>query len=99
MTDKTEKTDMTPAEEKAAAAGETAAPGGKRAKNAGKDDLSGPESLNRRIRVAGAPVWAVLIVLLAMLAGILVWAAVETVETRDENGQTEQIHPIRYVVN
>ncbi len=93
MTDKTEKTDMTPAEEK------PAAPGGKPAKSAGKDDLSGPESLNKRLRVAGAPVWAVLIVLLAMLAGILVWAAVETVETRDENGQTEQIHPIRYVVN
>ncbi len=60
---------------------------------------SSPESLNDYIRVTTPPVWLVLAALLILLAGILIWSVFGTVETHNEEGAAEKVHPITYVLN
>ncbi len=61
--------------------------------------VSGPESLNDYIRVTTPAVWLVLAALLILLAGILIWSVFGTVETHDQQGSVEEVHPITYVLN
>ena len=61
--------------------------------------VSSPEALNDYIRVTTPSVWVVLIALVLLLAGMLVWSIFGTVEVHNDDGSTEQIHPITYVMN
>ena len=61
--------------------------------------VSSPEALNDYIRVTTPSVWIVLIALAALLVGILAWSVFGTVEVHNDDGSTEQIHPISYVMN
>ena len=61
--------------------------------------VSSPEALNDYIRVTTPSVWIVLIALAVLLAGMLAWSIFGTVETHNEDGTTEEIHLISYVMN
>ncbi len=61
--------------------------------------VSGPEELNDYMRVTTPSVWIVLAALVILLAGMLAWSVFGTVERHRENGGTEKIHPIAYIVN
>ena len=55
--------------------------------------------LNDYIRVTTPSVWIVLIALVALLVGMLAWSVFGTVETHNEDGSLEEVHPIVYVMN
>jgi hypothetical protein len=61
--------------------------------------VSSPEALNDYIRVTTPSVWIVLIALVCLLAGMLAWSIFGTVEVHSEDGSTEKIAPITYVMN
>lgn len=61
------------------------------------DRISSPEELNSYLRVSSVGVWVVLLAVIVLLAGILVWAGVGTLNTKVEavatiaNGEVEAI--------
>ncbi len=61
--------------------------------------VQSPEALNDYIRVTSPSVWLVLAALVLLLVGMLVWSVFGTVTVHAEDGSTEEIHPISYVVN
>ena len=61
--------------------------------------VSSPEELNDYIRVTTPSVWVVLLALTLLLAGMLVWGALGTVEAHGEDGTVREVHPIEYVIN
>ncbi len=61
--------------------------------------LSSPEQLNDYIRVTSPSVWFVLAVLTIILIGMLTWSVLGTVEVHNEDGTTDEIHPIFYLIN
>ena len=63
------------------------------------DRVSGPESLNDYIRVTSPSVWVALLSLLILLAGLITWSIFGTVTVQREDGKTEKVHPITYVIN
>jgi len=63
------------------------------------DRISNPEQLNDYIRVTPPGVWLVLAALLILLAGMLCWSILGTVEVTAVDGTVQQIHPITLVTN
>lgn len=63
------------------------------------DRVSSPEQLNDYIRVTAPPVWAVLLALLILLAGMLVWSITGTVTSNEADGSVKEIHPIEFIIN
>ena len=63
------------------------------------DRISSPEQLNDYIRVTNPSVWVVLLALVLLLIGMLSWSILGTVETHDEDGIVENVHPIEFVLN
>ena len=63
------------------------------------DQVSAPEQLNDYIRVTTPSVWLVLAVLILLLAGMITWSILGTVEANKADGSTEEIHPITLVTN
>ena len=63
------------------------------------DRVSSPEQLNDYIRVTTPSVWLVLIAIILLLAGMLVWSVLGTVEATAADGTTNEIHPITIVTN
>ena len=61
--------------------------------------VSSPEELNDYIRVTTPSVWLVLAALILLLAGMLAWSILGTVEAHDADGSAEEVHPIVYVTN
>ena len=61
--------------------------------------ISGPEALNDYICVTRPSVWIVLLALVLLLAGMLAWGIFGTVEVHHEDGSTEEVAPITYVMN
>ena len=61
--------------------------------------VSSPEELNDYIRVTTPSVWIVLIALAVLLVGMLGWSIFGTVTVQREDGKTEKVHPITYVIN
>lgn len=59
--------------------------------------ISSPEELNNYLRVTNPSVWTVLIAIIIVLAGMVVWSTVGTLETRAEgvvtvkNGEAEVV--------
>ena len=63
------------------------------------DQVSSPEQLNDYIRVTTPSVWLVLAVIILLLAGMVTWSIMGTVEAKAADGSTEEIHPITLVTN
>ena len=63
------------------------------------DRVSSPEQLNDYIRVTTPSVWLVLAAIILLLVGMLAWSVLGTVEARNPDGTTEEIHPITIVIN
>ena len=61
--------------------------------------VSSPEQLNDYIRVTTPSVWLVLAAVILLLAGMVAWSILGTVEATDADGSTEEIHPITLVTN
>ena len=61
--------------------------------------VSSPEELNDYIRVTTPSVWFVLIALVILLLGMLAWSVFGTVEKHGEDGGTEAVHPIPYLIS
>lgn len=61
--------------------------------------ISSPDQLDDYIRVTTPSVWVALLALIVLLAGILAWTILGTVEVHDEDGTASSIHPISYVTN
>ncbi|MBQ9459146.1 MAG: hypothetical protein IJU66_04355 [Oscillospiraceae bacterium] len=61
--------------------------------------VSSPEELNDYIRVTTPSVWLVLAALILLLAGMLAWSVLGTVEAHADDGSVEEVHPIVYVTN
>ena len=63
------------------------------------DQVSSPEQLNDYIRVTTPSVWLVLAVIILLLAGMVTWSILGTVEAKAADGSTEEIRPITLVTN
>ncbi len=63
------------------------------------DRISNPDKLNDYIRVTTPGVWVFLAAILILLLGMLAWSILGTVEVKNSNGETEEIHPITLVTN
>ena len=63
------------------------------------DRVSGPESLNDYIRVTSPSVWITLLALVILLSGMLAWSIFGKVTVQHEDGSTEEVHPISFVIN
>ena len=63
------------------------------------EKISSPEQLNDYIHVTTPSIWLVLIALLLLLAGMIAWSILGTVEVTTEDGQTKTVHPIVFVTN
>ena len=61
--------------------------------------VSSPEQMDEYIRVTTPSVWIALIALALLLAGFLIWSIFGTMETHDEGGNVQEVHPITYVIN
>lgn len=61
--------------------------------------VSSPEALNDYIRVTSPSVWIVLLAIVLLLAGMLAWSIFGRIEVHDEDGATQEIAPITYVMN
>ena len=68
------------------------------------DRISSPEQLNDYLRVTNVSVWVILIAVILLLAGLLVWSSVATIESYTEgsaqvqNGiMTIRFHDQKYV--
>jgi len=58
-----------------------------------------PDDLSDYIRVATPSVWLVLLASTILLAGMLVWSILGTVDVENADGTTTTTHPISFVTN
>jgi hypothetical protein len=75
------------------------------------DRVQSPEQLNDYIRVSNPSAWIIVIATIILLGSVLVWSVFGTLEMEkkvtsvDENGNvvvatvTEEIHPIKFILN
>ena len=68
-----------------------------RAKNV--ERVTSPEELNDYMKVTTPKVWIVLIAALVFLAGALIWSFFGSVTVTDDSGNSQEIHPITYIIN
>ena len=61
--------------------------------------IHSPEELSDYIRVATPSVWLVLLATTILLAGMLAWAVLGTVDVEREDGSTKEVNPIFFVTN
>jgi len=61
--------------------------------------VSSPEELNDYIRVTTPSVWLVMLALVILLAGMLAWSVLGTVEAKNSDGTSETIQPISMIIN
>lgn len=63
------------------------------------DKVSSPEKLDDYIRVTTPSVWITLIAIILLLTGALVWGIFGEVTIHNEDGTTENIAPITFILN
>ena len=63
------------------------------------DRVSSPEQLNDYIRVTSPRIWLVIAAVLFLLAGMILWGVFGSVEMKDSEGNTREVHPIEFVIN
>ena len=61
--------------------------------------INSPEELEDYIRVATPSVWLVLLATAILLAGMLAWSVLGTVEVEKPDGSIKEVHPIYFVTN
>lgn len=61
--------------------------------------VSSPEQLNDYIRVSTPAVWLVLGAIVLLLIAVTLWGFLGRLESPTENGGTESIAPIEFVIN
>ena len=61
--------------------------------------VNAPEELNDYIHVTTPAVWFVIASLLVILAGFLVWGIFFNVTVHNEDGTTEEVHPISFILD
>ena len=61
--------------------------------------IHSPEELSDYIRVATPSVWLVLLATTILLAGMLAWSILGTVDVEGEDGTIKEVHPISFVTN
>ena len=61
--------------------------------------INSPEDLSDYIRVTTPSVWLVLLATAILLAGMLAWSILGTVEVEGANGSIKEVHPISFVTN
>lgn len=63
------------------------------------DKVSSPEKLDDYIRVTTPSVWITLIAIILLLTGALVWGIFGEVTVHNEDGTTENVAPISFILN
>ncbi len=63
------------------------------------DRISSPEELNDYIKVTSPSVWMVLLAIVVILAGVLVWGVIGSVDEKMPDGSVKTVHPITFVTN
>ncbi len=63
------------------------------------DKVSSPEKLDDYIRVTTPSVWVTLIAIVLLLAGTIIWGIFGEVEIHHEDGTTETVAPISFIIN
>ena len=61
--------------------------------------INSPEELKDYIRVTTPSVWLVLLATAILLAGMLAWSVLGTVEVEKPDGSIKEVHPIYFVTN
>lgn len=63
------------------------------------DRVSSPEKLDDYIRVTTPSVWIALAAILILLVGTIVWGTLGEVTIHHEDGTTETVAPITFIIN
>ena len=63
------------------------------------DKVSSPEKLDDYIRVTTPSVWITLIAIVLLLIGAIVWGIFGEVEIHKDDGTTETVAPITFILN
>ena len=63
------------------------------------EQIHAPEELSDYIRVATPSVWLVLVATTILLVGMLAWSILGTVSVENQDGSTQEVHPIVFVTN
>ena len=63
------------------------------------DKVSSPEKLDDYIKVTTPSVWVTLIAIVLLLVGAVVWGIFGEVEIHHEDGTTETVAPISFIMN
>ena len=63
------------------------------------DKMTSPEHMDDFIQVARPKAWLVLFALIFLIMGCAVWACFGVIEVKNENGETERVKPIEFIVN
>ena len=63
------------------------------------DKISSPEKLDDYIKVTKPSVWITLIAIVLLLAGAVVWSIFGEVVIHNEDGTTETVAPITFIMN
>lgn len=63
------------------------------------DKISSPEKLDDYIRVTSPSVWFILAAIILLLFGALFWGIFGEVTIHNEDGTTENVAPITFILN
>ena len=63
------------------------------------DKITSPEKLDDYIKVTKPSVWITLIAIVLLLAGTVVWSIFGEVVIHNEDGTTETVAPITFIMN
>ena len=63
------------------------------------DKISSPEKLDDYIKVTTPSVWVTLIAIVLLLAGAAIWSIFGEVVIHNEDGTTETVAPITFIMN
>lgn len=61
--------------------------------------VSSPEELNDYMRVTSPSVWVILISVIIILSGFVFWGITGTVTIVDDDGNTQEVNPITFIIN
>lgn len=61
--------------------------------------VSSPDELNDYMRVTSPSVWVILISVIVLIAGFLYWGITGTVTVVNDDGSTQEVSPITFIIN
>lgn len=63
------------------------------------DKVSSPEKLDDYIRVTTPSVWITLAAIVVLLVGVIAWGAFGELTIHNDDGTTETVAPISFIIN